>query len=70
MQLEVVVATLSRTPKICWICGMIVYLEECKVDASGLPVHEDCYVAKLKVVTGRQSSDRKPPLAVNDRKPR
>jgi hypothetical protein len=39
----------TRTPKVCWICGRIVYLEECAVDASGLPVHEDCYVLKLKL---------------------
>ena len=29
------------------MCGKAVNLEECKVDANGLPVHEDCYVTKL-----------------------
>lgn len=32
---------------VCWICGRIVPLEECKVDEHGLPVHEDCYVVLL-----------------------
>lgn len=43
-------SAVTKTPKICWICGRVVYLEECKVDASGLPVHESCYVSKLKLV--------------------
>jgi hypothetical protein len=34
-------------PRICWICGKAVPLEECKVDEHGLAVHEKCYVAKL-----------------------
>jgi len=34
-------------PRTCWICGKAVKLEDCKVDEHGLPVHEDCYVAKL-----------------------
>jgi hypothetical protein len=48
----------TKTPKICWICGKIVYLEECKVDASGLPVHESCYVAKVRLVTEQQVSGK------------
>jgi hypothetical protein len=31
----------------CAICGNLVTLEECKVDAVGMPVHEDCYAAKV-----------------------
>jgi ribosome-binding protein aMBF1 (putative translation factor) len=33
--------------KLCWICGTSIALEGCKVDERGLPVHEDCYVAKV-----------------------
>jgi hypothetical protein len=31
----------------CWICGKPCRLEDCKIDEQGLPVHEECYVAKL-----------------------
>jgi len=34
-------------PRICWICGHAVPLEECKIDEHGLAVHDKCYVAKL-----------------------
>jgi hypothetical protein len=57
--------------KMCWICGMAVALEFCKVDERGLPVHDKCYVAKvarkknassqldqsLRSATGRSGSD-------------
>jgi ribosome-binding protein aMBF1 (putative translation factor) len=33
--------------KVCWICGTTIALEDCKVDESGLAVHENCYVAKV-----------------------
>ena len=36
-------------PKICWICGNAVKLEDCKVDEHGLAVHEGCYVAKVSL---------------------
>ncbi len=35
--------------RFCWLCGKIISLEQCKVDEKGLPVHEDCYVAKVKM---------------------
>lgn len=38
---------IKSLPRTCWICGKAVKLENCKVDEYGLPVHEDCYVAKL-----------------------
>ena len=31
----------------CWICGKTTSLEQCKIDESGLPVHGECYVAKI-----------------------
>ncbi len=31
----------------CWMCGTAISLEECKLDEKGLPVHEDCYVARV-----------------------
>jgi hypothetical protein len=34
--------------------------EECKVDAIGLPVHELCYVMKLKLSTAQQPIRRRP----------
>jgi len=52
-------ATLTKTPKVCWICGKVVNLEECKVDAKGLPVHEDCYVLKLTSVTSGQPTRKR-----------
>ena len=45
-------------PRCCWICGKSVQVEECKVDEHGLPVHEDCYAAKLAL---QQSQLRYPP---------
>jgi hypothetical protein len=36
-----------RPSKMCWICGSSIALEDCKVDEHGLPVHGNCYVAKL-----------------------
>jgi hypothetical protein len=32
----------------CSICGKPVKLEEAKVDAVGMPIHEDCYVLAVK----------------------
>ncbi len=32
---------------VCWICGRTIALEDCKVDECGLPVHGDCYFAKV-----------------------
>jgi hypothetical protein len=40
-------ATPTRTPKTCWICGRTIFLEDCKVDEHGLPVHEQCYTTKI-----------------------
>jgi ribosome-binding protein aMBF1 (putative translation factor) len=37
----------DRPSKMCWICGRTVALEDCKVDERGLPVHDNCYVAKV-----------------------
>jgi hypothetical protein len=48
-------------PKICWICGKAVTLEDCKVDEYGMAVHEDCYVAKLALNGGR------PPISARSR---
>ena len=31
----------------CWICGKVVDLKTCKTDEHGLPVHEQCYVARV-----------------------
>ena len=50
----------TRTFKICWICGKVVNLEECKVDEIGLPVHEGCYVTKLKLSTVQQPIRKRP----------
>lgn len=39
----------SKTPiHTCWICGKEVRLEQCKIDESGLPVHEPCYVVRVR----------------------
>jgi hypothetical protein len=37
----------SPSQKVCWICGKSLALEDCKVDEHGLPVHDNCYVAKV-----------------------
>ncbi len=37
----------GNSPRLCWICGKAVRLEDCKVDEHGLAVHENCYVAKV-----------------------
>lgn len=39
--------TSSNRSNVCWICGKVVSLEECKVDEHGLAVHEDCYVVLI-----------------------
>jgi hypothetical protein len=37
----------KQTPHLCWICGKVISLEECKIDEHGMPVHEQCHVVKL-----------------------
>ncbi len=39
----------SEAAKACWICGGAVSLESCKTDENGHPVHEECYVARVKL---------------------
>jgi hypothetical protein len=56
----VTMSAVPKTPKICWICGRVVYLEEAKTDASGLPVHESCYATKLKLVKMQQPIRKRP----------
>jgi hypothetical protein len=41
----------------CWICGKPVALENCKVDEHGLPVHEECYVARVALNSVRPQSN-------------
>jgi hypothetical protein len=33
---------------LCVICGKRIHLESAKLDATGDPVHEDCYAKKIK----------------------
>lgn len=33
----------------CWICGKDVPLRNCKIDERGRAVHEECYVARMKL---------------------
>lgn len=33
----------------CWICGKQVSLHNCKIDERGHAVHEECYVARMKL---------------------
>lgn len=35
-----------RGARCCWICGKAAGLENCRMDEHGLPVHEECYVAR------------------------
>jgi hypothetical protein len=44
---EIGMEACSPSGKVCWICGKAVALEDCKVDEHGLPVHDNCYVAKV-----------------------
>jgi hypothetical protein len=44
----------------CAICGRPVSLEECKVDAVGMAVHEECYVSKL--ANGKKAGNQTRPL--------
>jgi hypothetical protein len=37
------------SPRLCWICGKLVSLENCKADEQGNTVHEMCYVARIKL---------------------
>lgn len=39
----------SPLPAFCAICGDEVALEQCKIDETGDPVHESCYVSRLQV---------------------
>jgi len=32
----------------CWICGRIVNLEHCDVDAHGRAVHEECQASRMR----------------------
>ena len=36
----------------CWICNRDVPLQSCKVDEHGRAVHEECYVARMKLEPG------------------
>lgn len=56
----VIMSAVAKTPKICWICGRVVYLEESKVDRSGLPVHESCYVMKMKLANLQEPIRKRP----------
>jgi ribosome-binding protein aMBF1 (putative translation factor) len=49
--------------KVCWICGSAIALEDCKVDEHGLPVHDNCYVAKVarRKNTAPQADQTLPP---------
>jgi len=53
---------LLRANPTCWICGKAVELESCNFDENGLPVHGDCYIAKLALdrETGRFHSPERP----------
>jgi hypothetical protein len=46
-----------RTAQCCWICGKPVVFENCKVDEHGLPVHEECYVARVALNSMRPQSN-------------
>jgi hypothetical protein len=50
----------TKTPRICRICGRVVYPEEGTPYASGLPVHEKCYATKLEAVQGQEPSRKRP----------
>jgi hypothetical protein len=51
---------LLRATPTCWICGKPVQLESCKIDEHGLPVHEDCYIAKLALDKGKVAGPQVP----------
>lgn len=46
----------------CWICGKEVSLGDCKTDENGRAVHEDCYIAQMKL---ESESQRATGLPVN-----
>ncbi len=50
------------SPRICWICGRPVQLEECKVDEHGLAVHEGCQALKLSLHNVESVHSFRPPL--------
>jgi hypothetical protein len=33
----------------CWICGNEVSLRDCTIDERGRAVHEECYIAQVKL---------------------
>jgi hypothetical protein len=47
---------MASKPPVCWMCGKIVDLNTCKIDESGLPVHEQCYVARTILRSNRSES--------------
>ena len=44
-----VVLPASRTTFLCAICEQPIPLEDSKVNEEGRPIHEECYVAKLRL---------------------
>jgi hypothetical protein len=52
--LEPGMATDASLPRICWMCGETIYLEECNVDELGMPVHSACYLVKLGLANPTQ----------------
>jgi hypothetical protein len=60
-------ASPSKFPLTCWICGMAVSLEDCKSDEQGMAVHEDCYVRKTASKTNAAREGKLPPKPRRDR---
>jgi hypothetical protein len=48
----------------CWICGRELSLEDCKTDEHGRAIHEECYVARMKLESESQSASRVPVKSV------
>jgi hypothetical protein len=44
----------------CWICGKALSLESCKIDEHGQPVHEECYVAVVRLRSGSRQQASHP----------
>ena len=52
---------MNTKPLACWICGKVINLNNCKIDEQGLPVHDSCYVARLRLTSAAPPPPQGPP---------
>jgi nitroimidazol reductase NimA-like FMN-containing flavoprotein (pyridoxamine 5'-phosphate oxidase superfamily) len=47
---------------VCWICGRVVVLDNCKTDEQGFAVHQACNLARLALNKEGKPGSKIPPM--------